>query len=372
MADELVLAEIRAGYRVLTLNRPDRLNSFSAAMHQALMAALIEAEADTHCRALVLTGAGRGFCAGQDLSDRHGDAGPRLRTSSRHHRATLQSAACASCAACRCRWSARSTASRPAPAPTIAFACDIVLAGRSRKIHPGLRQDRPGARLPAAPGCCRACSAARAPGRWRLLAEPLGAEQAAAWGLIWKARRRRRADDRGASRSRAHLAHPADRGPGADQARARGRGHQHARRAARPGARPAGRGRPHAGLSPRASPPSSKSARRGSREGLMDARTPPRRPAGAGGSLRGGDVERPTAPARRSACDRQDRAGRGDAVAWRCAHDMTQRPRHLPWRLHLHAGRLRLRLCLQHLRPAHRGAAMRDHLHPPGAGRRRR
>jgi 2-(1,2-epoxy-1,2-dihydrophenyl)acetyl-CoA isomerase len=65
-----VLVEKREGYRVLTLNRPDRLNSFNEATHERLMAALVEAEADETCRALLLTGAGRGFCAGQDLSNR--------------------------------------------------------------------------------------------------------------------------------------------------------------------------------------------------------------------------------------------------------------------------------------------------------------
>ncbi|RYX86049.1 MAG: 2-(1,2-epoxy-1,2-dihydrophenyl)acetyl-CoA isomerase, partial [Bradyrhizobiaceae bacterium] len=69
MEPELVVTDIRDGYRVLTLNRPDRLNSFTAAMHKALLAALIAAEADKSCRAIILTGAGRGFCAGQDLSD---------------------------------------------------------------------------------------------------------------------------------------------------------------------------------------------------------------------------------------------------------------------------------------------------------------
>ena len=68
-AKTLVLVEIREGYRVLTLNRPDRLNSFSESLHVALMSALLEAEADKTCRALILTGAGRGFCAGEDLSN---------------------------------------------------------------------------------------------------------------------------------------------------------------------------------------------------------------------------------------------------------------------------------------------------------------
>ena len=68
--DQLVLVEKRDGYRILTLNRPDKLNSFNAELHLALRAAMDAAEADKSCRAIILTGAGRGFCAGQDLSDR--------------------------------------------------------------------------------------------------------------------------------------------------------------------------------------------------------------------------------------------------------------------------------------------------------------
>ncbi len=70
MDEAPILVDRRDGYRVITLNRPQRLNAFNEAMHGALKAALDEAEADVACRALLLTGAGRGFCAGQDLSDR--------------------------------------------------------------------------------------------------------------------------------------------------------------------------------------------------------------------------------------------------------------------------------------------------------------
>jgi 2-(1,2-epoxy-1,2-dihydrophenyl)acetyl-CoA isomerase len=70
MDDNPILVEVRDGYRVITLNRPQRLNAFNEAMHRALRAALDQAETDSACRALLLTGAGRGFCAGQDLADR--------------------------------------------------------------------------------------------------------------------------------------------------------------------------------------------------------------------------------------------------------------------------------------------------------------
>ena len=69
MSDAPVLVANHGPVRVLTLNRPASLNSFTAAMHALLLPALDDAAADATVRALVLTGAGRGFCAGQDLND---------------------------------------------------------------------------------------------------------------------------------------------------------------------------------------------------------------------------------------------------------------------------------------------------------------
>lgn len=69
MSEALVLTEQRGAVRTLTLNRPQALNSFTTDMHRALRAALDEACADASVRCVVITGAGRGFCAGQDLSD---------------------------------------------------------------------------------------------------------------------------------------------------------------------------------------------------------------------------------------------------------------------------------------------------------------
>ncbi|MCA3647773.1 MAG: enoyl-CoA hydratase/isomerase family protein, partial [Methylobacterium sp.] len=65
-----VLVEHRGSLTLLTLNRPDKLNSFNEAQHRALKAAVDAAAASDTCRAIILTAAGRGFCAGQDLSDR--------------------------------------------------------------------------------------------------------------------------------------------------------------------------------------------------------------------------------------------------------------------------------------------------------------
>ena len=68
-AEASLLIATHGAVRVLTLNRPTALNSFTAEMHGRLLAALDEAAADASVRALVLTGSGRGFCAGQDLND---------------------------------------------------------------------------------------------------------------------------------------------------------------------------------------------------------------------------------------------------------------------------------------------------------------
>lgn len=180
----MVLSETRAGYRVVTLNRPDRLNSFGAGMHAKLLDALAAAEADKTCRALLLTGAGRGFCAGQDLSDVAATPGetPDLG-------ATIET-----------NYNPLVRKLRDLPMPVIcavngvaagaganlAFACDIVLAARSAKFIQAF------AKIGLIPDCGGSWLLPRLAGRARargmaLLAEPLTADQAESWGLIWKA-----------------------------------------------------------------------------------------------------------------------------------------------------------------------------------------
>src|SRR5581483_30292 len=66
---ETVLIAREGGVTRLTLNRPDKLNAFTLAMHAELRAALEAASTDAQCRVVVLTGAGRAFCAGQDLAE---------------------------------------------------------------------------------------------------------------------------------------------------------------------------------------------------------------------------------------------------------------------------------------------------------------
>ena len=73
-----VLYEEQGAIAILTLNRPASLNSFTRAMHRDLWAALDRVEANKAVRALVLTGAGRAFCAGADLSEFDFSDGPNL------------------------------------------------------------------------------------------------------------------------------------------------------------------------------------------------------------------------------------------------------------------------------------------------------
>ena len=65
----VLLETIRPGVALLTLNRPDRLNAMSAELVGDLHARLDEIAADRDCRVVILTGAGRGFCAGLDLKE---------------------------------------------------------------------------------------------------------------------------------------------------------------------------------------------------------------------------------------------------------------------------------------------------------------
>lgn len=178
-----VLIDDRGAWRVITLNRPDRLNSFNAAMHRALAAAL-DAACDPACRAVLLTGAGRGFCAGQDLADVAvtDGAAPDLGVTIdefynplvRRIRALDKPVVCA----------VNGTAA--GAGANIALACDIVLAARSAKLIQsfakiGLVPDSGGTwLLPRLIGDARAKVLA-------MLAEPIGAETAADWGLIWRA-----------------------------------------------------------------------------------------------------------------------------------------------------------------------------------------
>jgi 2-(1,2-epoxy-1,2-dihydrophenyl)acetyl-CoA isomerase len=173
-----ILVDNRGAWRLITLNRPDRLNAFNEAMHAALAQALDEAAGDPGCRAVLLTGAGRGFCAGQDLSDISGDLGTTLEKF--YNPLVRRLAALNKPVVCAVNGTAAGAGAN------IAFACDIVLAARSAKfiqsfVKIGLVPDSGGTwLLPRLVGEARAKALA-------MLAEPIGAETAESWGLIWRA-----------------------------------------------------------------------------------------------------------------------------------------------------------------------------------------
>ncbi len=169
----------------LTLNRPEKLNAINADMGAALARALDECAASAEIRAVILTGAGRAFCAGQDLDDRD----PSRMTGPPDLGATIEQV-----------YSPIVRRLRDLEKPVICavngvaagaganlpLACDIVLAARSARFIQafakiGLIPDSGGTwMLAKLVGEARAKALA-------MTAEPLDAETAAQWGLIWKA-----------------------------------------------------------------------------------------------------------------------------------------------------------------------------------------
>jgi 2-(1,2-epoxy-1,2-dihydrophenyl)acetyl-CoA isomerase len=180
---ETILLEIGTGVARLTLNRPDRLNSFTVQMHDEVSRAL-EAVGKSEARVLVLTGAGRGFCAGQDLGDRAvspGGDGVDLGESleKRYNPLIRRLTSLEMPVVCAVNGVAAGAGAN------IALACDIVIASKSAKFiqsfaNIGLIPDSGGTwTLPRLAGQARAMGLA-------LTGEPLTAERAEAWGIIWK------------------------------------------------------------------------------------------------------------------------------------------------------------------------------------------
>jgi len=165
MSDALVLVTTQGAVRTLTLNRPAALNSFTAAMHRELRAALDAAATDQAVRCIVLTGAGRGFCAGQDLNDEGmGNDGTPADVEGvveRHYKPL----------ALRIR-------SMPVPViamvngvaagagANIALGCDLVVAAKSASFIQAFSKIGL-VPMAAAPGCCRGWWAARGRSAWR-------------------------------------------------------------------------------------------------------------------------------------------------------------------------------------------------------------
>jgi 2-(1,2-epoxy-1,2-dihydrophenyl)acetyl-CoA isomerase len=183
MDEATVLVDFRPGYRVLTLNRPAKLNAFTGVMHRALKAELDAAEADRSCRAVLITGAGRGFSAGQDLADPEiapepGEAPDLGDTLEKNYNPLI-----------------RKLRAMPLPVVaavngiaagagvSLALASDVVLAARSANfgqafVKIGLLPDS-GATylLPRLIGPARARA-------WAMTGETLSADRAEAWGLV--------------------------------------------------------------------------------------------------------------------------------------------------------------------------------------------
>src|SRR5216684_2179928 len=185
MGDNL-LFERADGVATITLNRPDKLNAFTTELHRELAAALDAIEGDGSIRAVLLTGAGRGFCAGQDLGERAAvmaaggkiEGGKALETwynpLVRRLRRLEKPVVCAV------------NGVAAGAGANIALACDIVLAARSASFVQAF------AKIGLVPDCGGTWILPRllGPARARALAltgEPLPAEKAEAWGLIWRA-----------------------------------------------------------------------------------------------------------------------------------------------------------------------------------------
>jgi 2-(1,2-epoxy-1,2-dihydrophenyl)acetyl-CoA isomerase len=184
MSYQHILFEVADGIARLTLNRPERLNSFNTVMHSEVRDALAGIEDGSKARALVITGAGRGFCAGQDLGDRAvapgGTAVDLGESIDKYYKPlimTLRNLPLPVIAAVN--------GVAAGAGANIALACDLVIAARSASFVQafaklGLVPDSGGTWfLPRLVGTARAMGLA-------FLGEKLSAEQAAEWGLIWR------------------------------------------------------------------------------------------------------------------------------------------------------------------------------------------
>ena len=186
MTESTVLYEEQGAVAIATLNRPQSLNSFNRQMHQDLRAALDKAEANPAIRALVITGAGRGFCAGADLSDfdftpgpdlvKRADPGPTIEQQFNPTVRRLQSL--------RMPCIAAVNGVAAGAGASLAMTCDIAIAAPGASFIQafskiGLVPDAGGSWfLPQRLGLARAMGLA-------LTGDKLPATQARDWGLIW-------------------------------------------------------------------------------------------------------------------------------------------------------------------------------------------
>jgi 2-(1,2-epoxy-1,2-dihydrophenyl)acetyl-CoA isomerase len=179
-----VLVSLDSGVLTVTLNRPDKLNAFIPEMHELLRAAIDRARDEAEVRVVVLTGAGRAFCSGQDLSQRDVSPGAApidlsVSLGSNYNPLVRRMRELPKPVLCALNGTAAGAGAN------VALACDVVFAARSASIiqsfsRIGLVPDSGGTFfLPRLAGMARAMGLA-------LFAEKLSAEDAERIGLIWK------------------------------------------------------------------------------------------------------------------------------------------------------------------------------------------
>jgi 2-(1,2-epoxy-1,2-dihydrophenyl)acetyl-CoA isomerase len=181
----VLMESLDKGVMTLALNRPERMNALNIALIEALGAAVGRAAADSGCRSVLLTGAGRGFCSGADLTDRalapgasRPDLGHSLDTRYNPFIRTLR--ALPKPVVCAVNGAAAGTGA------SLALACDIVLAAKSAQFLQAF------ARIGLVPDAGSTWILPRLVGEARaralmMLADPIGAVEAAAWGMIYRA-----------------------------------------------------------------------------------------------------------------------------------------------------------------------------------------
>jgi 2-(1,2-epoxy-1,2-dihydrophenyl)acetyl-CoA isomerase len=183
--EQPILTTKADGYRVITFNRPDKLNAFTAQMNLDLQAALVDADKDATCRALLITGAGRAFSAGQDLSAVKPESGTAKR-STYDTLEKLYNPIARTIADYRMPIVVAINGVAAGAGLNLALGCDVVLAARSVKLMQpfskiALIPDGGGTwHLPRLIGSARARAL-------MMLADPVTADQAEAMGMIWKA-----------------------------------------------------------------------------------------------------------------------------------------------------------------------------------------
>src|SRR5512142_567517 len=180
MVGDVAVVEVtqEAGVLTITLNRPDVLNALNREVHQGIFDALERAKVDDSVRAVVITGAGRGFCVGQDLQEFSGGAGDvaqNLREN--YHRNVLAIRALEKPVIAAVNGAAAGAGM------SLALACDVRIAARSASFVPafikiGLIPDSGGTWLVR-----RLLGAARA-FEWLTTGRRLGADEARDWGLV--------------------------------------------------------------------------------------------------------------------------------------------------------------------------------------------